>query len=73
MRSAAASRIKNEFSDRIDFVRHDTSVACDIGILIEGCSACCVVRDELAPCKKLIEISSEKDIGTAIAELEKML
>ncbi len=69
-RSAAAKRIKAEFADRLDFVVHDPTVYCDIGILIEGCGACCVLRNELAPCGKLIEICSGEDINSAIEQLK---
>ena len=69
-RSAAAEKIKREFKDKIDFVYHDPTIACDIGVLIEGCGACCVVRNELAPCKQLIEICSLNDIGYAISEIK---
>ena len=72
-RPAAAARIKQAFNDRIEFVRHDSPLPCEIGVLIEGCAVSCVDRQLLAPCEKLVEICADSDVDIAISELDSFL
>ena len=68
-RSAVAKRIKDSLAGMVDFLVHDASAVYDIGVLIEGCGACCVLRNELAKCGRLFEICDAKDADAVIKSI----
>jgi hypothetical protein len=69
-RSSAVKLLKSVFANQLEFINHDPSKPCDVGVIISGCETECIKTKDLAPAGLYVNINSMESLDDAVKAIK---